>query len=437
MTNPVRSTLRIAKHVGVIAASLVIVSLCAPPAFAAAGDLDTSFGGDGKVAARLSRLGTVANALAIQPDGKIVAVGTAGTGSIEPKFALARYNADGTLDTAFGHDGTVETSIPRQGGYANAIAIQSDGKIVVAGKKIGFHDRFVLARYNADGALDTSFGGGDGWVKTGFGGDASAFAAAVQGDGKIILGGGAEGASFGPTGFALARYNNDGTLDTSFDGDGKVTTVNDAKLYALAIQPDGKIVAAGSSFYPQLARYNSDGTLDMTFGEDGQVTTFPTGDTLNATAYDIALQADGRIVTAGGIKRCGGIGYECSTSFFLARYDLTGALDTGFGNGGMTGIGFDEAFRAARALAIQTDGRIVAAGVSDGSDSSLALVRYNTDGTFDTTFGGNGRVLTDLTPFVDQARAVAIQADGKVVAAGGSGIHGPNSLLTLTRYLGT
>jgi uncharacterized delta-60 repeat protein len=294
----------------------------------------SSFGGDGKLTACLPNVnvgsptptGTfsstptptptptptspplvdAANAVAIQTDGKLVAAGSSNSGDFRFKFALARYNPDGTLDTTFGGDGKVTTRFATTSfGEAFGVAIQDDGKIVAVGSSYLTHAKFALARYNPNGTLDTSFGG-DGKVTTAFAArsDAEAFGVAIQDDGKIV----AAGDSFlqDRSKFALARYNPNGTLDTTFGGDGKVTTRfatrGDAEAFGVAIQDDGKIVAGGDSIVSHgkfaLARYNLNGTLDATFDGDGKVTTaFATRS--DAEASGVALQDDGKIVVGG------------------------------------------------------------------------------------------------------------------------------------------
>jgi len=188
-------------------------------AVAAPGDLDTSFGTGGKVTTDFGPGSNSAAAVAIQADATIVAAGSSGSGH----FALGRYNTDGSLDTSFGSGGKVTTEVGGIFEAASAVAIDANGKIVAAGGTApsGFCCQFALARYNSNGTLDTSFGSG-GKVTTFFGAIATASAVAIQTDGKIIAAGG----KFDPfgTGFALARYNSDGSLDTSFGSAGKVVT---------------------------------------------------------------------------------------------------------------------------------------------------------------------------------------------------------------------
>ena len=362
------------------------VGLLAVPAQAAPGDLDLSFGTGGKVITDFGPGSNSATAIAIQADGKIVAVG----GSSSGDFALARYNTDGSLDASFGTGGKVTTDIGLFD-VAFAVAIQADGKIVAAGGTApeGFCCQFALARYNADGSLDVSFGVG-GKVTTVFSGDSRAFAVAIQADGKIVAAGGTDDPFI--TDFALARYNADGSLDTSFGVGGKVTTDFGGfdRASGLAVQGDDKIVAVGAGGPNNdfvLARYNTDGSLDTSFGTGGKVTTdFGGFDGANG----LAIQGDDKIVAAGR----GGF----FTVFALARYNIDGSLDTTFdGDGMVTTQFFGENIESAAGVAIQSNGKIVAVGsVFSTFDPSFALARYNTDGSLDTNFGTGGKVTTDF-----------------------------------------
>jgi uncharacterized delta-60 repeat protein len=350
--------------------AVALVIAIANPAAAPPGDLDPTFDGDGKVTTDFAGIFAVAGAVAIQGDGKIVAAGTTADVSGISDFALARYNTDGSLDTAFDGDGKVTTDFAGLSDEANAISIQGDGKIVAAGvARIGLNgpQDFALARYNTDGSLDTTFGG-DGKVTTDFAGaNDQAHAVAIQGDGKIVA------AGLAGSDFALARYNTDGSLDTTFGGDGKVTTDFAGptdQAHAVAIQGDGKIVAAGfagSDFDFALARYNTDGSLDTTFGGDGKVTTDFAGSGSRDEAHAVAIQGDGKIVAA-GLAVVSGI-----FDFALARYRADGSLDTIFSGDGKVTTDFAGDFDVANGVVIQANGRIVAAGFA-GDD--FALARY-------------------------------------------------------------
>jgi uncharacterized delta-60 repeat protein len=426
----------------------LLITVGAHPVAAAEGDLDTTFDSDGKVTTAIGSR-DFANAVAIQTDGKIVAAGASPSGlSIDTiDFALVRYNTDGSLDTSFGTGGKVTTDIGSGTDVALSVAIQSDGMIVAAGYSTNDSNDFALVRYKTDGSLDTNFGTG-GKVTTAIGsvtgansclgvsycdGDDRARSVAIQSDGKIVAAGFSKSSR---EVFALVRYDTDGSLDTSFDSDGKVTTEvgsgND-EAYSVAIQPDGKIVAAGDSTGSNndfaLVRYNTDGSLDTSFGTGGKVTTdIGSGD----TASSVAIQSDGKIVAAG-------YSYIGSNNdFALVRYKTDGSLDTNFDSDGKvtTDIGSGD---TAYSVAIQSDGKIVAAGTRGGGlgGNDIALARYNTDGSLDTNFGTGGKVTT-VVGTNDYAYSVAIQSDGKIVAAGGAGMDfGGNDFdISLVRYLG-
>jgi uncharacterized delta-60 repeat protein len=235
--------------------AFLLLAGCGLNAQAAPGDLDVRFGTNGKVVTPVSSSDDIPNAIVLQPDGKIIVAGASSNG-VDHGFALARYNTDGSLDTSFNSTGKVITPIGSETSGAQAIALQPNGKIVVAGySHNGMNFDFALARYNINGTLDTSFGSA-GKVVTPIGSDNdAAYAVAIQVDGKIVV----AGYSFATTfDFALARYNTNGSLDTSFNSTGKVVTPvgsNTDKAHGVAIQGDGKIVAAGYS--------NSGPTLDF------------------------------------------------------------------------------------------------------------------------------------------------------------------------------
>src|SRR5215213_1161685 len=268
----------------------------------ASGDLDTTFDTDGKVTTTVGNSMSEAFAVALQPDGKFVAAGYANNAS-NRDFALVRYEVNGALDVSFGTGGKVTTDTGGADNEILAVAIQADGKIVAAGySSNGADDDFTLARYNANGTLDSSFGTG-GIVKTNFNNSFDySEAVLIQTDGKIVAAGYSFNGSFYD--FALARYNSDGSLDTSFDEDGKVSTSinNFDSAYAVAIQTDGKIVAAGETGTATnsdfaLVRYNADGTLDTSFDTDGKVSTsIGSG---NEFAEALLIQSSGKIVAAG------------------------------------------------------------------------------------------------------------------------------------------
>ncbi|MDA9941056.1 delta-60 repeat domain-containing protein [Luminiphilus sp.] len=350
--------------------------------------------------------------------------------------------AAGDLDTTFGTDGKVTTDFNGLTDEARSVAIQSDGKLVVAGISIEGSQidessfwRFALARYNVNGSLDTSFGGG-GKVTTAIGGYIDeAYSVAIQSDGKIV---GAGTSLIGLNDvFALVRYNTDGTLDNSFDSDGKVTTEHGSGsgyAYSVAIQSDDKIVAAGyvadAGF--ALVRYNTDGALDNSFGTDGKVYAGfdPARDSV---AYSVAIQSDGKIVAAGWSEN------GSNTDFALARYSSDGTLDNSFDSDGKVTTAIGSGKDIARSVAIQSNGKIVAAGWSEnGSNTDFALARYSSDGTLDNSFDSDGKVTSAIGSGKEIARSVAIQSNGNVVAVGWSSSAGysSNSDFALLRYVG-
>jgi uncharacterized delta-60 repeat protein len=342
-------------------ASVVVVS-SALPAHAAPGDLDPSFDTDGKVTTDFGSAVDEGEGVAVQPNGKIVVAGL--KGGTEFDFALARYNPDGTLDPSFDSDGKAITNFGAFVDQAFDVAVQPDGKIVAAGWS---NNDFALARYNTDGTLDTSFDT-DGKVTTDFGSTDRATGVAVQPNGKIV--------AAGQSGddFALARYNIDGTLDTSFDTDGKVTTdfgVTIEQRPAVALQPNGRIVAAGQSGNDfALARYNVDGSLDASFDSDGKVTTDFGGDD---QGRGVALEPNGKIVAA-GYTNPGVLAHD----FALARYNADGTLDAGFGSGGKVTTAIGATIDVGTDVAIQPNGKIVAAGFSHQgvTGNDFAVARY-------------------------------------------------------------
>ncbi|MEK6698253.1 MAG: S8 family serine peptidase [Nitrospirota bacterium] len=390
-----------------------------------------------------------ATAVAVQSDGKSVVGGNTSETpyATTTVAALARYNPEGSLDTAFGTGGKVITDL---GGYStklSAVAIQPDGKIVTAGGYVelpGGVPDFAVVRYNADGSLDSTFGAG-GKVLTdfrdyfGYGDEATAVA--IQPDGKIVAGG--YSATALGRAFALARYNPDGSPDASFGAGGKVATVINCEenRIAMTIQTDGKIVMAGSalrsvagSFFPDsdvaLARYNPDGSPDASFGAGGTVITdFGLAD----QAYAVVIQSDGKLVIGGNMVTSDTSFYD----FLLARYNPDGTLDSSFGNKGMVTTDINKNEDRANALIIQLDGKLVAGGYGIsgcysliGCISDFALIRYNTDGGLDTTFGRRGVLTTDWGGYKDGINGLAIQSDGKIWAAGGT-----DNDFALSRYL--
>lgn len=392
------------------------------PAFGNAGKITTHFKDSPSYAKWLA--GAYARGIAVQPDGKLVAAGATTIGgfmTVRVAYALARYRTDGSLDPAFGATGTVTTEIEQSMYTVPTLALQPDGKLIVGGDaRVGDRFVFALIRYLPDGGLDPTFGRGgkvttDCTASPSF---SSVRAITHQPDGKLVA------AGLCVVGrrdhFTLARYLADGSLDTTFGNGGMVTTevafgapvtaqqrwgqipqdLEGRGALALALQPDGKIIAAGATealngrVVFALARFLPDGSLDRSFGTEGAVATdFGEG----GVAVALALQPDGKVVAAGatGAKGTTGLGALAAARFALARYLPNGSLDGSFGEGGKV-IG-DFGWYGVLALGLLPDGKLVAAGAAKiGGRRIFGLARYLPDGTLDPAFGVKGQVVTDF-----------------------------------------
>ena len=362
------------------------------------------------------------NSVAAQRDGKIIVAGYAEIGGVD-QFVLVRYNSDGSLDTTLKGSGKLTTAVGKDC-HGKGVALQGDGKIVVAGYsfKAGGGQCFTVLRYTADGSLDTSFAD-SGKVTTNVGTKyASAESVTIQSDGKIVVAGDSFNAS-GNNDFAVVRYNANGTLDMSFNETGKATADFGAHDYgrSVAVHGDGRIVVTGyttksyeSKKECALACFKANGSLDTTFNGTGEVTTNFGGDG-NAEGRSVAVQTDGKIVVV-GYATAGNI-----EEFALARYNADGTLDTSFGDSGqvMTDVGISGS--NATGVALQKDGKIVVVGYAvnnSGTNYDFACVRYNTDGKVDQSFGDGGKVMTSVGQGDGKANSVAVQSDGKIIVAG-------------------
>jgi uncharacterized delta-60 repeat protein len=405
---------------------------------AAPGDLDLTFGGTGKVTTSVGSFHDSGQAVAVQNDGKIVMAGYVYQNGYD--FAVVRYNADGSLDSTFNGTGKATTDFStvtsNNDDIAQSVAMQSDGKIVVAGSS---YDDIAVARYNTDGSLDTSFNG-TGKVTTTVGDRGTGgFGVALQSDGKIVvIGHYWNGNDYD---FALVRYNGDGSLDTSFNGTGKVTTgfgSGDDYAYSIAVQSDERIVVAGRARFGgtnniALVRYNVNGSLDLTFNGSGKLTTAVGGN--YDAANSVAVQSDGKIVVAGANMAA----YPTS-DVAVFRYDANGSLDLTFNGTGKVVSDIAGGIDEGHSLVVQDDGKIVVAGVSgslpaNSSTRDFALLRFNPDGSLDTSLNGTGKVTTPIGSNEDDAYSVAVQSDGKIVVAGQSYI-GSTHDFAVVRYEG-
>jgi len=411
---------------------LVVAALGTGPAHAAGGDLDPSFSEDGRELTRFESFGGfgIGTDTALQADGKIVVVGSAGG-----DFAIARYTPDGALDPTFSGDGRETTNITanREGeessDFAQAVAVQPDGRIVVAGTAFGRSSsisetdipRGAVIRYNADGSLDTSFGK-DGKVRPGVARLADVL---IRPDGKLLVVGDSKQPDGGCSRFVVVRLNTDGSIDsrggTDFGND-DAPCATEEEAYAGALQPNGKLVVAGTSERSSLprppvpsqpprfavARYRPDGTLDRSFSKDGRrVSRFANPNRrMQSVASGVAVQRNGRIVLVGRLETRDG------SVLALTRYRADGSLDESFSNDGRQET---KAMAGGTDIAVQPDGRLVVSG-SAGSDFGLA--RYRSDGRLDPSFSGDGRVTTSFDDGRSAAEAVALQPDGRIVLAG-------------------
>jgi uncharacterized delta-60 repeat protein len=389
------------------------------------GSLDNSFDGDGELTTSMGQ-NDEADAVVIQTDGKIMVTGiTSASALAYSDFALVRYNSNGSLDNTFDGDGKLASAIGISSDYGYAVIEQTDGKFFAAGYAWdGSSGDFALAKYNTDGSFDNSFNG-NGKLLFDVGGSQDVMRTSVlQVDCKIVVAGYSTNSYGGTNDFAVARYNADGSLDNSFDGDGKLTTAissNNDYATGVAVQPDGKIVICGytyngSTYDIALARYNTNGTLDNSFDGDGKLITV-VGTTVIVSA--ISIQTDGKILVA-GYNYNGSPSTYTSIAFALFRYNADGSLDNTFNGTGkvLTNIG---TFAYATSMVLQPDGKIVVVGYSYnglGSQTMVALARYNTNGTLDNSFDGDGKVTASVGTHTDQSNAVTLQTDGKVVVAG-------------------
>jgi uncharacterized delta-60 repeat protein len=400
------------------------------PARAAAGDLDPAFGSDGIVTTSYN--GPFPTAAALQPDGRILVIaGFDNDPSATEAFGVLRYRGDGTPDSSFGAGGRAAATFTNFINSPNDLALQRDGKIVVAGvaeSADGSVSEFAVARFNADGALDTTFGAG-GKVITNFVGAAAggvsnpADSVLIQADGKILAGGLASRcARRCPAQSALARYNADGSLDTTFGSGGMVAVTAIGGITALAEDAAGHIFALNGAL---TAEFSASGALQS------QVTPSPITIASSRGASSV-FQPDGRYFAVSG-----GAGFSRhDIDAKVVRYLPTGAADPGF-----TNPAFDfsaentVASDVVQALAVQPNGQVIAAGLrSAGGSTAFTVARLNSSGSLDPAFGTGGTRTANL-PGGGQASVVLIQPDGKILVIGQGFIPGGGVNLILARYL--
>ncbi len=404
--------------------AFLIVLLASVSNFAAApGSLDPTFGVGGKVARDFTDPVYI-QGVTVQTDGKIVITGLATNGSTRD-FLVMRLNANGEYDPTFGTNGIVYTDISGRYDDPYAVVVQNDGKIVVAGtSSTGGWGDIVFVRYLPNGSLDPTFDS-DGILLLnsfpGFVGDGIT-TLAIQPDGKILGGGRVE------TDFLLVRINLDGTLDGNFGNGGIVVTNSSGfadNLRDVAILPDGKILAAGGSGRCVVARYNSNGSLDAAYGAGGL---FIMNAGFLTECKGIATQVDGKAVISGYAS-------NARNNSLVARLNANGSLDTTFAGTGMIVSNLSQSsWDNSCDIAVQPDGKILAAGSSGQSDVyDFSVARYNTNGTLDPTFGASGISLS-VTPDNESATRAVIYGDKLVVVGDAGGIVASPFGIRFARY---
>jgi uncharacterized delta-60 repeat protein len=395
-----------------------------PRRLLSAGDLDPTFGTDGAAAA--DYLGNNENfgAMLVQPDGKVLLAGSTRYGNgPESDNVLARLNADGTTDTTFGGGDGVVAVDSSVNDFFSDLALQDDGKIVTVGGSA--RDGVEVYRYNPDGSPDATFGTAGkasfAIINAGRRGHSGGIAVAVQSDGRIVVGGATVGLDDRkPDGidFALLRFNPDGTLDPTFGNGGVVVSdfsPNDA-LQSLLLTPDGHILIGGSVGTPgafdaatadfAVLRYNADGSLDTTFGGGDGIATADFGAV--DQIYDMTFTDDGDIVAVGGKEWIASYDFG---DMAVWRLNPDGTSDTAFGTQGQATFNYGSR-EVAHGVAVNAAGRILVSG-----GMNLIVISLTPDGKLDPSFGDHGLVYDYLPTFADGRRA-ALQADGRLIVGG-------------------
>jgi uncharacterized delta-60 repeat protein len=411
----------------VLCAVLLFVSAFYINVQATPGDLDATFDGDGKVMTGIG-VHDYAQDVAIQADGKIVVAGYSedAMGSNNTNVSLARYNADGSPDTNFGTGGKVLLS--ESGTQIPAcVVIRTDGKILVIGNFLG---HLGVYRFNTDGSLDATFGTG-GKVSHAIGTDSQGNDAVLQPDGKIVIAGYVRFTGESHR-FTVFRLNADGSLDTSFNLIGYTPVLfGGTAAYAVALQSDGKIVAGGRDTVNDSTgywgRFGSDGTLEGGVSALVQSTVM---------INDLAIQTDGKIVFAGYTRTVG----SGATNVAVTRFNADKTLDVHFGNSGVNTVNWgagSQTLHKGYAVLIQSSGRIVVGGYAYFQNFDFALARFNSNGFLDQGFGNGGRVTTQFTGNWEEMYGMAQQADGKIVAVGYTSDQNNNVDFGVARYDGS
>ncbi len=367
--------------------------------------------------------------MVVQPDDKIVFSGIYESNGVYSTIVVRR-NHDGTADNSFDVDGIrIDEFVSGANSFIYDLALQPDNKIIAAGAiDLGTGQNILVARYNADGTLDPTFGSG-GFIYPNLSGDDEFITTVeIQSDGKIVLGGTVLGTTNGDD-LLFARLNSDGTLDNTFNTTGVLITdiANELDdVMCSALQDDGKILFGGYTYVDAmndedflLVRINTDGSMDNSFGTNGIVQT-PIGSYYDEI-LDLAIQDDGKILATGYVTSA--VGANDYLDFALVRYNEDGSLDNSFDSDGIVMTYFDAnsaSFQEISAtLAIDSDGKIIVAGsLATESQENFAMVRYNEDGSIDLTFDSDGFFLEDMGSVHEAIFQIALQADGKILALG-------------------
>ncbi len=441
-----------------------VVTALASMAFAAPGDLDTTFNGTGNLIINFSEDpfwgGNGPNSLlAIQPNGKILAMSAGGPGYNDSPISIARLNASGTYDQSFGTGGKQILNIPTWGRGVEMI-LQPDGKILITGHTSPTQDHQFscsTVRLNSDGSLDTSFNGTGLAVTPLPSGSCFSEAIAVQPDGKIVTAGRlSTNTAGGASGWFTLRYNSDGTADTSYGTNGLSTVIQAGRFNTVKkvmLQPDGKILACGTVQNPSnldfaIARFNATGGLDTSYGVGGIASALSPP---NEFASDAVMQPDGKIVFVGNRW----------DDFTVARVNTDGTLDTSFGSAGFR-VTSESGIKRPEAVALQPDGKILVGGVITINDlTDYVVARFNSDGSLDQLrpvgkpskiaarkesvfqplWGSGGLAIGGNAIASDTLWNMTVDAAGRVVISGNSyftsnGQPFAISELSLARFLG-
>lgn len=396
------------------------------------GDLDPAFGMNGMLTTSIGDGIDFCDYITLLDNGQIIATGyTFSPGGVD--FAMVKYHSDGSLDTSFGTGGKSVIDLGPNDFFFSLLELAS-GELMLCGRTdVNGTDDFALAKFDADGNLDASFGN-NGFVLTDFENDVDIASDIVAFDGGLVLAGFSVSSSTGLN-FAMAKYDLDGNLDTNFGIGGLVSSALGQRARRILVDSSDKLLLSGMIYNPDnstwdftIARYHSNGAPDLSFGDNGRLLIDFMDDT--DLCSNMVLQADGKILLAGYAIIDGDFTHG------LARVKPDGSLDSAFGVGGKLTIAYGAPYEdgLATALAIQPDGAILVGGeVSYSGITDCALARLNTDGSFDTSFGNGGKVITNFGDGQEAIRSIVVQPDAKILV-GGYAAAGGTTDMALARY---